>query len=152
MEAILTVTLSFPEHAWKDRDIAFGVEVSIDHLPPKYEGQWLRVVEAATHRWIEKKKFKKLATLWMWGTMSTNFSRNGLSWSEFVVPVGLPKSFLVDLHNELTKSFGKNVRFSEGVQLLKDNGWAAVCHVQDGKLWVEEDAHEWAPFKADTVT
>jgi hypothetical protein len=146
------MTLSFPEHAWKERDIAFGVEVSIDHLPSKFEGRWREVVEAATHKWIEMKGAKKVATIWMWGTMSVNFPRNGLSWSEFVIPVGLPPSFLVYLCNELSKSFGHNVRFSEGVQLLRDDGWVAICHVQDGALWVEEDAGEWVAFRTDVVT
>jgi hypothetical protein len=147
-EATVAKTLEFPDHAWKEKSVAYGVEVAIDLLPSEFAGKWRRTVERSIDRWVRSKAFKKPATLWMWGTMSANFlhETNLPCWSEFVVPVGLPKAFLPYLHDDLSKPFRKGVRFSEAVQLVRDDGWAAICHVQDGIVWVEEDADLWVPY------
>lgn len=144
----MSMTLEFPEHVWKEKSVKYGIEVSIDFLPPEFEGNWLPVVYAASEKWVRSKKFDGKATLWMWGTVSINFQavNDDASWSEFVIPVGLPESFLIFLHAELTKSFGNKVRFSEGIQLRRAEGWAAICHIENGRAWVEEDANLWIPF------
>lgn len=137
-------TLTLPEHAWKEGSVAYGVEVAIDLLPSEFEGKWLEVVEMSTDKWVRSNGLKKPATLWMWGTMSINFHQ--LGWSEYVVPVGLSKPFLIHLHKDLSNAFREAVRFSEGIQLVRNEGWAAICHIQDGIVWVEEDADLWAPY------
>jgi hypothetical protein len=141
-------TLEFPDHVWAEGNVAYGVEVAIDLLPSEFEGKWRRAVESSTDGWVRSKGFTKPASLWMWGTMSVSFN-NVPGWSEFVVPVGLPKSFLSHLHDGLSKTFRKGVRFSEAVQLSRDDGWAAICHVQDGIVWVEEDADLWVPYSKE---
>ena len=139
-------TLEFPDHHWTEGSIAYGVEVAIDLLPSQFEGKWRRAVESSTDAWVRSKGFEKRATLWMWGTMSLNFS-NLPGWSEFVVPVGLPKSFLKHLHAGLSETFRNGVRFSEAVQLVRDDGWTAICHIQDGVVFIEEDADLWVPYR-----
>jgi hypothetical protein len=141
-------TIEFPDHPWTEGSIAYGVEVAIDLLPLQFEGKWRRAVESSTDAWVRLKQFKKPATLWMWGTISINFN-NSPGWSEFVIPVGLPKSFLIHLHADLLKKFGKGVRSSEAVQLVRDDGWTPICHVQDGVVWVEEDANVWVPYRKE---
>jgi len=147
-EPSMVNTLEYPDHPWKERSIAYGVEVAIDRLPPEFSGKWLRTVASVTDAWVRSKDFKKTATLWMWGTMSINFA-NAPGWSEFVVPVGLPKSFLGHLHEGLSTTLKDCVRFSEAVQLVRDDGWAAVCHIQDGVVWVEEDTDIWTPYRKE---
>src|SRR5690348_4195339 len=94
-EGPMAKTLEFPDLVWKERTAAYGVEVGIDLLPPKFDGKWRRTVERSLDKWVRSKKFTKSATLWMWGTMSSNFlhESNGPSWSEFLVAVGLPEAF-----------------------------------------------------------
>jgi len=141
-------TLEFPDLVWKERTAAYGVEVGIDLLPPKFDGKWRRTVERSLDKWVRSKKFAKSATLWMWGTMSSNFlhESNGPCWSEFLVAVGLPEEFLTDLQDDLLRSFRKGVRASEAIELFRDDGWAAICHVQDGTVWIQEDADLWVPY------
>lgn len=141
-------TLEFPDRVWTEGSDAHGVEVAIDLLPAEIKGNWRRAVESSTDVWVRSQGFKKSATLWMWGTMSINFN-NVPGWSEIVVPVGLPKLFLSYLHDGLSKRLRNCVRFSEAVHLLRDDGWTAICHVQDGIVWVEEDADLWVPYSKE---
>ncbi len=71
---------------------------------------------------------------------------NKYGWSEFVVPVGLPKPFLLRLYDDLSTTLDRGVRYSEAVQLIADDGWLPICHVEDGCVWVRQDTGAWAPF------
>lgn len=84
----------------------------------------------------------------MWGAVSSSFVHlnNAASWSEFVIPVGFPEDFIESLDDDLTFAFDKNVRLSEVVHMVRDAGWAAICHIQDGITWTQADADRWVPY------
>lgn len=146
--------LEFPDFAWKEGSLQNTLEVSIDFLPSIYEGRWLDVVRESTAEWVRSTAFAKRGTIWMWGSISSNFQiENKIpSWSEFIVSLGFPASFNSHLYSNLSKSFQKNVRFSETLQLRRDDGWSPVCHVEKRTSWRQEDADLWVPYEKKAAT
>ncbi len=43
-------TAEFSDPVWKERSVAYGVEVSMDLLPPEHKGSWLGAVAASTEK------------------------------------------------------------------------------------------------------
>jgi hypothetical protein len=137
--------LSFPELAWKEGERRPAIEISIDFIPNEFQGKWLSVVRKFTGNWVRTNNFRGKGTLWMWGTMSVNYiTLNHVpSWSEFVIQFGLPDKFFNQLEQYLSKQFDHRTGFKEHVTATRGNGWTAICCVEAGKAWIEDDADTW---------
>lgn len=143
--------LEFPDHARKEGQIRPGIEVSIDFLPKKYRNAWHRAVHTHADRWLQKNRFQKTATIWMWGCMSVNLiSRHPdtavPSWSDFLIQFGLPSAFWDQLRTYLDREFAGQCGSTEMMQAKRDDGWCPICHIEQGKVWTLADADTWSPF------
>ena len=143
-------TLEFPEHVCSEGASKLALEVSIDFLPKKFDGQWLDTVRRYVATWVAKHDFEKKATLWMWGTMSVNLvsrhpDHQTLSWSEFIIQFGLPKAFLPELEGRLRSQFDDQVAITEELSFQFDDGWTPICHVERGIVWKPDDPDSWVP-------
>jgi hypothetical protein len=143
--------LEFPDHEWKTGLSRPAIEVSIDFLPAEYKGAWHRAIHEFAARWVKAKKFQKTATIWMWGTISTNLvSRHPEnpvpSWSDFLIQFGLPEAFWTDLEQHLAREFAGQCAITMMVEPSRDDGWTPICHIEQGQVWKEVDADTWEPF------
>jgi hypothetical protein len=143
--------LEFPDHAWKEGQIRPSIEVGIDFLPAKCLGSWHRVVHGFADTWVQKHRFQKRATIWMWGCMSANLiSRHPdnpiPSWSDFLIQFGFQSSFWDELRMYLDREFAGQCGGTEMMQAIRDEGWTPICHIEQGKVWTRIDADTWAPF------
>jgi hypothetical protein len=140
--------LSFPDFVWRENKSRLAIEISIDFIPASFRGRWLPVLQSFTADWVKKNRFLRKATLWMWFTpVSANFlALNGVpSGSEFVVQFGFPERFFEELEVHLGRLFDGRAAFKEYLTTRREDGWAAICHVEGGKAWHEIDADTWAP-------
>lgn len=147
--------LQFPDLVWKEGSQMPAIEVAIDLIPEEYRGQWHNPIYSFTQRWLSKQKGQKRATLWMWGTMSVNsVSRHpetgGPTWADFIIGFGTGAKFIDELSHHLTSKFGGHAGITEYVNARKDDGWAAICHVEQGKVWRPEDSITWTPARGVT--
>jgi hypothetical protein len=148
--------IEWPELVWKEGATVPAVEVSLDFIPEQYYGNWQPVVRAFAAEWVERKSFKKKATIWMWGAISVNLiSRHPQnpvpSWSEFLVVNGFPDQFLSDLASRLEDTFDGQAAITEYVEANREAGWTAICHIERGRAWVPVDGDmTWEVFKKKT--
>lgn len=142
----MTSTIRFPELVWSEGATCFGVEVAYDLLPDDGKHSWVDSVRMSSQRWVKRRGFKKNATLWIWTAPSLNFP-DGPVWAEWIIWFGLPKGYLEVLHADLSRAFPGCIRFSEAVLAREDDGWKAICHIQQGTAWAEVDGDEWAPIE-----
>ena len=143
----MTTYLEFPEYNCRDEQVRQTVQVDLDHLPEKFEGNWLQHVRTFTSKWIEEKGFDKSATIWMWGTASADFNHPTPSWAEFLVQFGLPSKFLSELYTHLSHLFGGNCRQGY-IQFQKDEGWQPVCHIEQNAAWQDAGGECWTKLNA----
>jgi len=144
--------LEFPELEWTEGTPRPAIEVSIDFLPKEFQGDWHRVVHALMAEWLRKNRFKMRATIWMWGCVSANMiSRHPNnpqpSWSDFLIQFGLPTEFLPWLEQRLAAVFERQAGITEVLPAVRENGWTAICHVEQERVWTLIDADTWAPLK-----
>lgn len=143
--------LEFPDLISKNGQTRSALEVSIDFLPEAYKGKWHKVVREFTAKWVRKNAFKKSATLWMWGCISGNLiskhPQNPVpSWSDFIVQFGLPGSFIEELETALARKFGGQVVITEELAFRPDDGWTAICHIEQSKTWAPAGDDTWTPI------
>jgi hypothetical protein len=144
-------SLEFPDLEWKEGKAQPAIEVSIDFLPQRFRGKWHRAVHEVTAEWMGKHPFKKRATIWMWGCISVNMiSRHPEhaqpSWSDFLIQFGLPNTFIPYLEHRLASLFKDQAAITEVLHPVREDGWTAICHVEQGRVWKESDADVWEPF------
>jgi hypothetical protein len=72
------------------------------------------------------------------------------SWSDFLIQFGLPESFLPWLEQRLAKAFDGQAAITEMLSSVRDDGWSAICHIEQNCVWSLIDADTWAPFSAGT--
>lgn len=146
---MVKVKLEFPDLAWRERQIRHALEVRIDALPEEFQDQWHLPVHEFASRWIAQNSFTEKATLWQWGNMSANIiPRADFGWSEFIIQFGLPRSFMQGLERHLVATFRGCVRLSEMMPALRDDGWSPFCHIEQGRVWEQEDVYVWIPATA----
>lgn len=130
--------------AWREGQAKPALEIRIDELPDEYQGRWHDPVFAFTKDWVAEKSFGKTATLWQWGGMSVNpIPGAEPGWSEFIIAFGVPQTYLHGLARHLVKKFGGKARITEHVTAQTNDGWAAFCHIEEGRVWREIGPHEW---------
>ena len=67
----------------------------------------------------------------------------------FHIAFGLPTDFLPALELHMQKKLGQNnVGIKEYTSYHPDDGWMAVCHIEQGRAWEALDPTEWAPVVA----
>ena len=118
------------------------IELDVDHLQVETSGGWLGVIHSITRKWVTANRFNKRGTIWVWFSPSVNFGHHGMS--AFLVVYGLPSKFRNQLGAELSRRFNRSVRVnSDYVTPNRADGWAAQCHVEEGRVWAVEDGASW---------
>ena len=142
--------LSFPDLVKKTNSPVPALEIGIDYLPKKLQIGWMDHILQFTQRYVESNSITDKATIWNWGGYSQNLSHNGEpGFSMFHIVFGLPTSFLPALELHMQQKLGiNNVGIKEYVLYHPDDGWTAVCHIEQGRAWETVDANEWAPVVA----
>ena len=119
-----------------------SIEIDNDAIEGAYQnGNWERlIVLPFITDWVKKKKYAKIATIWMWGTPSVSFHHQG--YSVFIAQFGFTMSFFEALETNLAMHLLEKSRFSDYV-IPNKNEWVGRIHVQDGKVWTPGDGFEW---------
>ena len=122
-------------HFIKGRDPLPTVEIQMESL----DNQGLnlnQIISSALTRFAAKNATSK-ATIYMYGTVSVNFHKEG--WSEFLIVAGdkkvlkvLESTFLV--LPKVESRYSDHIAPSEGIRAF---------HVEDGLLWEPKDAATW---------
>lgn len=142
----MSKNLLHPDLVMKDRAVRPTLEIAIDHLPDELQARWLPAIHRYTRHYVQEKYLSGSATIWNWCEMSANFAATGKlpGRSMFHVVFGLPEDFLSGLEAYLADCLGSaHVGIKEYKQVNWDDGWMAVCHVEQGKAWRKVDAFEW---------
>ena len=123
------------------KGLSFSIEIDIQYIPKKYEGEWTTEVIKITKSWLRNNEFTSKGTIWMWTTSSVNFQHDRPTFSEFIIPLGFPKQFFSFLVENLKKALGERlVRISDMVRFV--DGWQTLCHIEGNKVWREvEQCH-----------
>lgn len=120
-----------------------SIEIDINYIPEKYQGDWTKAIVELTKKWIDSKNFSKKGTIWMWTTSSVNFHHNVPERSEFIIPMGFPRNFLLFLNSNLKTNFGNDViRLSDYIN--SGDEWTTLCHVEDGKVWKNLEGYSYS--------
>ena len=118
------------------------VEIQIESLETKKLSFPKIVCEALAN--FAKKNPKIHSTIWLYGTVSTNFHKYG--WSEFLAVAG-PINVLEALFEAFNSIPGVECRYSDYIDPKQGR---RVFHVEEGRLWEIEDARSW--FSSGPVT
>ena len=127
------------------------VEIDVDSLSSEEEmyqyGGWEDLIQEIAAQWVKINSYSGTGTIWSWGTPSINFHRQ--SYSAFYAVLGMPKNFREYL-GERIRVLGKYVRvYSDYVVPNEEDGWAARCHIEDGKVWIPLDDVWWREVKTE---
>src|SRR5437868_5231529 len=96
----MSKTLLDPKVVLKLGKAVPSIEVDNDAIEGPYSsGAWENLIAPFTASWVEKKKFSKIATTWMWGTQSVTFHH--LGYSVFIAQFGLPMAYFEALEHHL---------------------------------------------------
>ena len=127
------------------------VEIDVDSLSSEEEmyqyGGWEDLIQEIAAQWVKINSYSGTGTIWSWGTPSINFHHQ--SYSAFYAVLGMPKNFREYLGEQI-RVLGKYVRvYSDYVVPNEEDGWAARCHIEDGKVWIPLDDVWWREVKTE---
>ena len=127
------------------------VEIDVDSLSSEKQmyryGGWEALIQKIATQWVEKNSYTGTGTIWGWETPSINFHRQ--SYSAFYAVLGMPKNFRKYLGEQI-EVLGEYVRaYSDYVVPSEERGWAARCHIEDGKVWMPVDDVSWQEVKTE---
>jgi hypothetical protein len=148
---LVSEKLDWPELVWREGGSKPAIEIGIDFLPEPYHYTWDTAILEITAKLCRRNKWPEKATIWQWGSPSVNLVRahpehREATWSEFLVQFGFPKAFWDELGLELHGLFNKQCGMTGEVSPRRSEGWQAMCHVEQGKVWFRADAATWLPF------
>ena len=124
----------------KSSDPIPSIEIDTDSIPDIERMQTIRRTLAS----LANGDARTRATIYVHATVSFNFHK--MTNSDFIGVVG-PISVLQSLQSEFSRVPGIRVRFSDYIS-TRDSVMA--YHLEDGALWVPEDAMTWCSIDAPT--
>jgi len=138
------LTKEFPSLVLPDGRAVSSIEIDVDSLSKteKYQfGGWDDLIRSITARWVKENAYDGTGTIWQWGSPSVNFGHH--SYSMFYAVLGMPAAFRKYLGSDI-RLLGKHVRphSDEVVPSLAD-GWDAMLHIQDERVWQPLDPSLW---------
>jgi len=138
------LTKDFPNLALPDKRAVCPIEIDLTALADNEQykdGGWEDLIRTIAATWVEQHAYTGRGTIWAWGTPSANFGYQ--NFSMFYAVLGMPASFRKFLGRKISV-LGKHVRpDSDYVIPNREDGWNAVCHVEDGKAWEPIDPTLW---------
>ena len=134
-----------PEFVYKEIRCQ-AIEINLDGL----KIGWNKKIWEFTYQWINKRNFKKSATIWTMSDVTLDFG-SGLVSCQYVVQFGLGSTFSNGLTNYLQKEIGiKNIRIAF-VDFFEEL-WAPNCHIENEKVWTQVELYSWSPFLSATTS
>jgi len=134
----------FPNLVMPDGRPVSTIEIDVDSLAreEKYQfGGWDDLLRSITAVWVKKNNYDGSGTIWQWGSPSVNFGHR--SYSMFYAVLGMPQSFRKHLSAEI-RELGEHVRpYSDEVIPTLADGWDAMCHIEDRKVWEQLEPSLW---------
>jgi len=141
---IRDLTRDFPDFSLPKTRPVCPIEIDVTGLckEEKYQsGGWEELIQTITATWVKQHAYAAKGTIWAWGTPSVNFQHQG--YSMFYAVSGMPDKFREYLGNEI-RVLGRHVRAnSDYVTPNLADGWNAMCHIEDGKVWNPLDPTLW---------
>jgi len=135
---------NFPNLALPDKRAVCPIEIDLTALADNEQykdGGWEDLIRTIAATWVKQHAYTGTGTIWAWGTPSVNFGYQ--NFSMFYALLGMPASFRKYLKSKITV-LGKHVRpDSDYVIPNLEDGWNAVCHVEDSKVWEPIDPTLW---------
>lgn len=147
--------LNFPDLVFKSGTRKLCLQVAIDCLPDALQIGWMRHVENFTRTYVRENKVAGRATIWNFCVFISDFSCEAapVGRSMAHVAFGLPDRFLHGLEAYLRRHLGaQNVAIQGDTVFCSEDGWMAVCHVEQGLIWQPLDPTEWQPVPAAAPT
>ncbi len=137
-------TKDFPNLVMPNGRPVASIEVDVDGLSKEEQfqfGGWDHLIRSITATWVRQNSYAGTGTIWQWGSPSVNFGHH--SYSMFYAILGMPKSFHQYLKTEL-RVLAKHVR-PDSDQVVPNliDGWDALCHIEDLKVWEPLDLTLW---------
>jgi len=147
------LTKDFPNLALPNKRAVCPIEIDATALSKdgQYQGDggWEDMIRTITATWVKQQRFTGRGTIWAWGTPSANFGYQ--NFSMFYAVLGMPASFRKFMGRKI-RVLGKHVRpDSDYVIPSLEDGWNAICHVEDGKAWEPIDPSLWQEINDCTI-
>ena len=120
-----------------------GVRVFIDQLKDTPPEEWTPTVRTFTKEWVTKTNYKNSASLWFLGRNEISPVDGRPAWVEHVAVGILGKSFAGYLMGKLQANWGSAVQRSYDLQVKQSDGWAILCHIEEGNVYQPVDPISW---------
>ena len=129
--------VDFPKLCYPRSGVHACIQLNASAIP---DGYWASAVEDIAKSWVQEKHFEGVGTIWSFCSPSVDFQ--ALTSNEFILACKLPRfaDYLFRQLNEMVRDCAKRGY----VQFRKGNGWATICHIQEGKVWLEMDPSLWS--------
>jgi len=141
---IRDLTPDFPDFILPKGKPVCPIEIDVNGLSKeeKYQsGGWEYLIQTITASWVRQHAYAGKGTIWAWGTLSVNFQHQG--YSMFYAVLGMPATFRKHLTTKI-RVLDKHVRpDSDYATPSLADGWNAMCHIEDGKVWNPLDPTLW---------
>lgn len=134
--------LNNPNLVFSDKRAVPILEFNIDQFPDKYKHDWLPITIKPTKEWLKKTKFQGRGTIWAISNTSLNFENEWVQ-SVFLIVQGFRESFFEFIYVELKQELGNLVICLENTVPHEFDGWNAILHVEQGRVFVKIDAEDW---------
>jgi len=138
------VTGNFPNLVLPNRKPVCPIEIDVTALSDNEEyrdGGWEELIRIITATWVKQHAYAGKGTIWAWGSPSVNFGHQ--SFSMFYAVSGMSTNFRKFLGKKI-RVLGKYIRpDSDYVTPSLEDGWNAMCHIEDGKAWEPLDPTLW---------
>lgn len=121
-----------------------SIEVDVGDLNQERDEEIWKETALFTAVWVKQAEYTKSATVWGKIIPSINFGHE--STSLLLACYGVPKSFLLGLHDRLTRNTALRVRYSDYVQPRPDTDWSGLVHVERGYAWLPVADSRWCPI------
>ncbi len=141
---IRCVTRDVPNLVLPNRKPVCPIEIDVSALSDNEEyrdGGWEELIRTITATWVKQHAYAGRGTIWAWGSPSVNFGHQ--SFSMFYAVSGMSTNFRKFLGKKI-RVLGKYVRpNSDYVTPSLEDGWNAMCQIEDGKAWGPLDPTLW---------
>jgi hypothetical protein len=130
-------SVNFPNFVMSKGKSVSSVEIDIDNIMEKYQGDgWVDLINNITLKWVTENSYSGTGTIWNWYGPTV-----------LLAIIGMPKKFRDYLTAQINV-LGRHVRPNSDyvIQNIED-GWAIHCHIEDGKVWQQDDPITYREIK-----